>query len=61
MKGGGDDYSPNPLKDWGAYGGDIDTLFDTHMDNDMVWYQNSSHGAVTTEGDIDIQELMEHL
>ena len=61
MKGGGDDYSPNPLKDWGAYGGDIDTLFNTHMDNDMVWYQNSSHGAVTTEGDIDIQELVEHL
>lgn len=63
MKGGGTDYSPNPLEDggWGLYGPDVDNLFDSHMNNDMVWYQNSSHGVVTTEGDTDIQELLEHL
>ena len=31
------------------------------MMNDMVWYQNSSDGAVNTVGDYDIAEVLEHL
>ena len=63
LKGGSADYSPNPLEDGGyaLYGRDVETLFDTHMSNDMIWYQNSSHDVVTTAGDTDIQELLEHL
>ena len=63
LKGGSADYSPNPLKDGGyaLYGRDVEILFDTHMSNDMIWYQNSSHDALTAAGDTDIQELLEHL
>ena len=60
--GGGDDYNPNPLTDSGvaSYAG-YETWLDSSVQNDMVWYQNSSNGAVSTEGDTDIQELLEHL
>ena len=60
--GGGDDYNPNPLTDSGvaSYAG-YATWLDSSVQNDMVWYQNSSNGAVSTEGDTDIQELLEHL
>jgi len=39
-RGGGDDYSPNFLMSAESY--DLDYLFDSHYDNDMVWYLNSS-------------------
>ena len=60
--GGGDDYNPNPLTDSGvaSYEG-YETWLDSGVQNDMVWYQNSSNGAVSTAGDTDIQELLEHL
>ena len=60
--GGGDDYNPNPLTDSGvaSYEG-YETWLDSGVQNDMVWYQNSSNGAVSTAGDNDIQELLEHL
>ena len=60
--GGGDDYNPSPLTDSGiaSYEG-YETWLDSGVQNDMVWYQNSSNGAVSTAGDNDIQELLEHL
>lgn len=60
--GGGDDYEPNPLLDnsVASYEG-YETWLNSTVQNDMVWYQNSSNGAVTTAGDTDIQEVLEHL
>lgn len=58
--GGGDSYTPNWLTDEGAaqYAGYVNFL-DTHVQNDMVWYQNSSGTPGT--GDIDAQEVIEHI
>ena len=59
--GGGDDYSPNWLRDEGisSYEG-LQEFNDTHSHNDMVWYRNSS-GDSFDDGDIDFQEVMEHI
>lgn len=59
--GGGSDYSPNPLTDEGIQSYQGYRNFDDYMMNDMVWYQNSSDGAVNTVGDYDIAEVLEHL
>lgn len=58
--GGGDSYTPNWLTDEGAaqYAGYINFL-DSHAVNDMVWYLNSS--ATPGTGDIDAQEVIEHV
>ena len=60
--GGGDDYSPNWLRDEGisSYEG-LQEFNDTHSHNDMVWYRNSSDGDVLLVGDNDFQEVMEHI
>jgi hypothetical protein len=59
--GGGDDYSPNWLRDKGigSYEG-LQEFNDTHSHNDMVWYRNSS-GDSFDIGDNDFQEVMEHI
>ena len=59
--GGGSDYSPNPLTDEGIQSYSGYRNLDDYMMNDMVWYQNSSDGAVNTVGDYDIAEVLEHL
>ena len=59
--GGGSDYSPNPLTDEGIESYSGYRNLDDYMMNDMVWYQNSSDGAVNTVGDYDIAEVLEHL
>ena len=57
--GGGDTYSPNPLKDEGipSYQGYIEFL-NTHEANDMVWYKNVDSAGT---GDDDINEIVEHI
>ena len=57
-RGGGDDYSPNFLMSAESY--DLDYLFDSHYDNDMVWYLNSS-GEGFGNGDTDAAEVIEHV
>jgi len=59
--GGGSDYSPNPLTDEGIQSYPGYRNLDDYMMNDMIWYQNSSDGAVNTVGDYDIAEVLEHL
>jgi hypothetical protein len=66
LKGGGDEYPLNPLKDSnegdldGEYGSGTEDLL-VGAANDMVWYQNSSHGDVNATGDDDVTELFEHI
>ncbi|MDA7547924.1 hypothetical protein N8812_02365 [Acidimicrobiia bacterium] len=57
-RGGGDDYSPNFLYSPESY--DLDYLFDSHYDNDMVWYLNSSGDGIGN-GDVDAAEVIEHV
>ena len=66
LKGSGDEYPLNPLADF--INGDLDAYYGSGTEallngdaNDMVWYQNSSHGEVTSTGDNDITELFEHI
>ena len=61
MNGSGDEYNPNPLKSWSTYGNDVEDLFDTHMNNDMIWY--SKNGTNLTEENINakVTEVLEHL
>ena len=59
--GGGNDYSPNPLTDEGIKSYSGYKNLDNYMMNDMVWYRNSSDGAVNNVGDYDIAEVLEHL
>ena len=59
-RGAGADYSPNFLTDEGVASWNLTDLFDTHVQNDMVWYLNSS-GDGYGDGDIDAQEVMEHV
>ena len=58
--GGGHEYSPNPLYSPESYAG-YETWLDSHMQNDMVWYQNTSHGDVSVSADDKINEVLEHL
>ena len=59
-RGAGADYTPNFLTDQGVVDWNLTTLFDTHVQNDMVWYLNST-GDGYGDGDIDAQEVIEHV
>jgi plastocyanin len=59
-RGAGDDYSTNFLTDAGAVFWNLTNLYDTHVQNDMVWYLNST-GDGYGDGDIDAQEVIEHV
>ena len=59
-RGAGADYTPNFLTDQGIVDWNLTDLFDTHVQNDMVWYLNST-GDGYGDGDIDAQEVIEHV
>ena len=59
-RGAGADYTPNFLTDSGVISWNLTNLFDTHVQNDMVWYLNST-GDSYGDGDIDAQEVIEHV
>jgi hypothetical protein len=59
-RGAGADYSPNFLTDPGIVFWNLTNLFDTHVQNDMVWYLNST-GSGYGDGDQDAQEVIEHV
>ena len=59
-RGAGADYTPNFLTDSGVISWNLTNLFDTHVQNDMVWYLNST-GDGYGDGDIDAQEVIEHV
>ena len=59
-RGAGADYSPNFLTDQGVIDWNLTNLFDTHVQNDMVWYLNST-GDGYGDGDTDAQEVIEHV
>ena len=59
-RGAGADYTPNFLTDAGVLAWNLTNLFDTHVQNDMVWYLNST-GDGYGDGDIDAQEVIEHV
>ena len=58
-RGAGADYSTNFLTDEGIVFWNLTNLFNTHVQNDMVWYLNSSGTPGT--GDLDAQEVIEHV
>ena len=58
-RGAGADYSTNFLTDAGQRYWGIQPLFDATVQNDMVWYLNSSGTPGT--GDEDAQEVIEHV
>ena len=59
-RGAGDDYTPNFLTDAGIISWNLTNLYDTHVQNDMVWYLNST-GDGYGDGDADAQEVIEHV
>ncbi|AOO00390.1 hypothetical protein W1160709_090 [Synechococcus phage S-RIM2] len=59
-RGAGADYTPNFLTDAGIIAWNLTDLFDTTVQNDMVWYLNST-GDGYGDGDIDAQEVIEHV
>ena len=59
-RGAGGDYTPNFLTDAGISAWGLSPLFDATAQNDMVWYLNSTGGA-PGDGDIDAQEVIEHV
>jgi len=58
-RGAGGDYTPNFLDDAGIRSYGLEPLFDETVQNDMVWYLNSSGTPGT--GDEDSQEVIEHV
>ena len=58
-RGAGGDYTPNFLTDEGIAAWGLSPLFDATVQNDMVWYLNSSGTPGT--GDEDAQEVIEHV
>ena len=58
-RGAGGDYTPNFLTDAGISAWGLSPLFDATVQNDMVWYLNSSGTPGT--GDEDAQEVIEHV
>ena len=58
-RGAGGDYTPNFLDDAGIRSWGLEPLFDETVQNDMVWYLNSSGTPGT--GDEDAQEVIEHV
>ena len=59
-RGAGADYSTNFLTDAGIIFWNLTDLFDATVQNDMVWYLNSTGGA-PGDGDQDAQEVIEHV
>jgi len=59
-RGAGADYSTNFLTDEGVTFWNLTNLYDTHVQNDMVWYLNST-GDGYGDGDLDAQEVIEHV
>ena len=59
-RGAGADYSPNFLTDSGIASWNLTNLFDNTVQNDMVWYLNST-GSGYGDGDQDAQEVIEHV
>ena len=59
-RGAGADYSTNFLTDDGIVFWNLTDFFDSTVQNDMVWYLNST-GEVTGDGDTDAQEVLEHV
>ena len=59
-RGAGADYTPNFLTDAGIISWNLTGLFDATVQNDMVWYLNST-GDGYGDGDIDAQEVIEHV
>ena len=59
-RGAGADYSTNFLTDAGAEFWNLTNLYDTHVQNDMVWYLNST-GGPAGNGNEDAQEAIEHV
>ena len=59
-RGAGSDYSTNFLTDAGIIFWNLTDLFDATVQNDMVWYLNSTGGA-PGDGDQDAQEVIEHV
>ena len=59
-RGAGSDYSTNFLTDSGIIFWNLTDLFDATVQNDMVWYLNSTGGA-PGDGDQDAQEVIEHV
>ena len=58
-RGAGGDYTPNFLTDAGISAWGLSPLSDATVQNDMVWYLNSSGTPGT--GDEDAQEVIEHV
>ena len=58
-RGAGSDYTPNFLTDSGVISWNLTNLFDTHVQNDMVWYLNST--GTQGDGDLDAGEVIEHI
>ena len=58
-RGAGADYTPNFLDDSGISYWNLTNLFDNTVQNDMVWYLNST-GSGYGDGDNDAQEVIEH-
>ena len=59
-RGAGSDYSTNFLTDAGITFWNLTDLFDNTVQNDMVWYLNST-GDGYGDGDTDAQEVIEHV
>jgi len=59
-RGAGADYTPNFLTDAGIAFWNLTGLFDNTVQNDMVWYLNST-GDGYGDGDQDAQEVIEHV
>jgi hypothetical protein len=59
-RGSGAEYTPNFLTDQGIIDWNLTNLYDTTVQNDMVWYLNSS-GVGYGDGDTDAQEVIEHV
>ena len=59
-RGAGSDYSTNFLTDAGIIFWNLTDLFDNTVQNDMVWYLNST-GSGYGDGDTDAQEVIEHV
>ena len=59
-RGAGSDYTTNFLTDEGIIFWELTDFFDAHVANDMVWYLNST-GDGFGDGDIDAQEVIEHV
>ena len=59
-RGAGADYTPNFLTDEGIIFWELSDFFDATVQNDMVWYLNST-GDAPGDGDNDAQEVLEHV